>query len=83
MITLLPFKKRSNVYTSNFISNNVKEIPSSVKRLKSFEYLKKNIHHNDFVFLQETHSFTQDKKKWKNDFKDPFFLLMVVQILVE
>ena len=83
MITLLSVKERSNVYTSNFISNNVKEIRSSVKRLKSFEYLKKNIHHNDFVFLQETHSLTHVEKKWKNDFKDPFFFLTVAQILVE
>ena len=40
----------------NFISNNVKDIRSSDKRLKIFEYLKNNILHNGFVFLQETHS---------------------------
>ena len=38
---------------SNFISNNVKGIRSSEKRLKIFEYLKNNIRHNGFVFLQE------------------------------
>ena len=58
----------------NFISNNVKGIRSSEKRLKIFEYLKNNIHHNGFVFLQETHSLIQDEKKWKDDFKDPLFL---------
>ena len=57
----------------NFISNNVKGICSSEKRLKIFEYLKNNIHHNGFVFLQETHSLTQDEKKWKDDFEDPLF----------
>ena len=57
----------------NFISNNVKGICSSEKRLKVFEYLKNNIHHNGFVFLQETHSLTQDEKKWKDDFEDPLF----------
>ena len=57
----------------NFISNNVKGICSSEKRLKIFEYLKNNVHHNGFVFLQETHSLTQDEKKWKDDFKDPLF----------
>ena len=48
----------------NFISNNViKGIRSSEKRLKN------NKHHNDFVFLQETHSLSQDEKKQKDDFK--------------
>ena len=45
----------------NFISDYVKGICSSQKRLKIFEYLKNNLHHNGFVFLQETHSLTQDK----------------------
>ena len=67
----------------NFISNNVKGIRCSEKRLKIFEYLKNNIHHNGFVFLQEMHSLTQDEKNWKDDFKDPLFFHMVVQILVE
>ena len=40
----------------NFIANNVEDICSSEKRLKIFEYLNDNIHHNDFVFLQETPS---------------------------
>ena len=57
----------------NFISNNVKSICSSEKRLKIFEYLKNNIHHNGFVFLQETHSLMQDEKKWKDDLEDPLF----------
>ena len=55
----------------NFISNNVKGIRSSEKRLNIFEYLKNKMHHNGIVFLQETHSLTQDEKKWKDDFKDP------------
>ena len=58
---------------SNFIYNNVKGICSSEKRLKIFEYLKNNIHHNGFVFLQERHSLTQDQKKWEDDFKDLLF----------
>ena len=67
----------------NFISDNVKGIGSSEKRLKIFEYLNNNIHQNGFVFLLETHSLTQDEKKWKDDFKDPLFFHMLVQILVE
>ena len=74
IIILLSVKKKVMSYTiRNFISNNVKGIRSSEKRLKIFEYLKNNIHHNGFVFLQETHSLTQDEKKWKDDFKDPLF----------
>ena len=57
----------------NFISNDVKGILPSEKGLKIFEYLKNNIHHNGFVFLQETHSLTKDEKQWKDDFKDPLF----------
>ena len=45
----------------SFISNNVKGVRSSEKRLKIFEYLKNNINHNGFVFLQETHSLTQKR----------------------
>ena len=56
-----------------FISNNVKGFRSSKKRLKVFEYLKSNIHHNGFVFLQEIHSLKQYEKKWKDNFKDPLF----------
>ena len=56
IIILLSVKKEvmSNAI-GNFISNNVKGIRSSEKRLKIFEYLKNNIHHNSFAFLQETH----------------------------
>ena len=57
----------------NFISSNAKGIRSSEKRLKIFECLKNNIHDNSFVFLQEIHSLAQDKKKWKDDFKNPLF----------
>ena len=39
---------------SNFFSNNIKDIRSSEKILKIFEYLKNNIHHDGFVFPQET-----------------------------
>ena len=39
----------SNIIGS-FISNNVKDVRSSEKRLKIFEYVKNNIHHNGFVF---------------------------------
>ena len=58
----------------NFISNNVKGIKASEKRLKLFEYLKNNINDNGFIFLQETHSLSNDELKWKDEFGGPLFL---------
>ena len=66
-----------------FIFNNVEGIRSSEKRLKVFEYLKNNIYHNGFAFLQETRSSTQDEKSGKMISKMLCFFHIVVQILVE
>ena len=52
----------------SFISNNVKRIKAVEKRLKVFEYLKNNIDNNGFIFLQETHSLSNDELKWKEEF---------------
>ena len=47
----------------NFISNNVKGIKASEKRLKVFKYLKNKINDNGFIFLQETHLLSNDELK--------------------
>ena len=57
----------------NLISNNVKGIKESEKRQKLFEYLKNSINDNGFIFLQETHSLSNDELKWKNDIGGPLF----------
>ena len=57
----------------NFISNNVKGIKASKRRLKLFEYLRSNINNDGFVFLQETHSSLKDEQKWKDNVKGPLF----------
>ena len=57
----------------SFISNNVKGIKASEKRLRLFEYLKNSIGNNGFTFLQETHSLINDEQKWKGNFKGPLF----------
>ena len=44
-----------------FISNNVKGIQKSEKRIKIFEYLIFFFYLN---FLQETHSSVDDEKRW-------------------
>ena len=56
-----------------FISNNVKGIQTSQKRMKLFEYLRSYIVTNGFVFLQETHSTIRDEKKLENEFKGRLF----------
>ena len=60
-----------NVIT--FISNNVKGIQTSQKRMKLFEYLKSYVATNGFVFLQETHSSIKDEKKWEDEFRSKLF----------
>ena len=47
-----------------FISNNVKRIQKSEKRIKIFEYLKYSTSPSGFIFLQETHSSVDDDKRW-------------------
>ena len=49
-----------------FISNKVKGIQANDKRIKLFEYLRKYVIPNGFVFLQETHSTENDEKQWKD-----------------
>ena len=50
-----------------FISNNVKGIQKSEKRIKIFEFLKNSISPNVFIFLQETHGSVDDEKGWCNE----------------
>ena len=56
-----------------FISNNVKGLQNSLKRIKIFEYLKNNLGSNGFLFLQETHSSLADGKRWVDELKGPIF----------
>ena len=56
-----------------FISNNVKGIQKSEKRIKIFEYLKNSISRNGFIFLQETHSFVNDEKRWCDELNGSYF----------
>ena len=60
----------SKVY---FIINNVKDLQSSKKRLKLIEYLKHKLESNRVLFLQETHSVSDNKNAWNDDFKGQAF----------
>ena len=71
----------SNATNYNFISNNVKGIPASKKRLKLFEYLKQNISFNGFILFQETHFSFNNEKQWKDEFTCPLFSHTEKQIL--
>ena len=69
---------------SNFISNTVKGIHSSEKRLKIFEYLKNNIYTITVLFFCKKHThWRKMKKSGKMISKILCFFHMVVQILVE
>ena len=57
----------------NFISNNVKGIQSSKKRIKIFEYLKNLIKPSGIIFMQETHSSEKDEKTWCDEFQGQLF----------
>ena len=66
----------------SFITNNVKGMQSSKKRLKLMQYFKYKIGSTGVLFLQETHSDSKVGQKCKY-FKGPvFFFLMESQILV-
>ena len=66
----------------NFISNNVKGIKASKRRLKLFEYLRSNINNDGFVFLQETHSSLKDEQKWKDNVKGPLFFFHMEKVIL-
>ena len=62
----------------SFLSNNIKGIKVSEKKLKLFEYFRNLITPAGFVFLQETHSSVdvkkkKKKKKWNDDFQGQLF----------
>ena len=57
----------------NFISNTVKRVQSTNKRLKLLKYFKHNIVSKGFLSLQKTHSTVNDEINWKYDFKGEVF----------
>ena len=57
----------------SFLSNNVKGIKASEKRLNLLEYFRNLSTPAGFVFLQETHSSVDVEKKWNDDFQGQLF----------
>ena len=62
-----------NQLNFSFLSNNVKGLQSTNKRLKLFNFLKNKIGLKGILFLQETHSSVETKKKWIDGFNDKIY----------
>ena len=67
----------------HFISNNVKGLQNSLKRIKISEYLKIKLGSNEFLFLQESHSSFTSEQKWADELKGPIFFSHGKRTLVE
>ena len=62
-----------NQLNFNFLSNSVKGLQSTKKRLKLFNFWKNKIVLRAFSLLQETHSSVETEKKWTDDFKENIY----------
>ena len=60
--------QQNESYQFRFLSNNVKGIHPSKKRLKQFDCFKIKLKPNRLLSLQETHSTTDCEKRWKDEF---------------
>ena len=66
-------KNVNNQLNFNFITNNVKGLQSSVKRVKMLEPFKNKIGHRSILFVQETHSSIDTEKQWNDEFKGQLY----------
>ena len=62
-----------NQLNFNVLTNNIKQLQSTNKRWKLFNFLKNKISPQGIFFLQETHSSVETGKKWIDDFKDKIY----------
>ena len=65
--------KVPNQLNFNFLTNNVRGMLCTKKRVKMLEYLKSKIGPKGILFLQETHSLTDSEKQWKEEFKGKLY----------
>ena len=75
-LVLLTVLSKYSVTSSNnltLLTNNVKGLQSSKKRIKLIEYFRSKLNHNGFLFLQETHSTIKNENSRVNDFNGPVF----------
>ena len=71
-----------NTSDFKFLSNSVKGLQSSKKRLKLFQCFENKIGPNGILFLQESHSSKVTEKIWSDEFNGDFFFHMGKLILV-
>ena len=57
----------------NFISNNVKGLKSTKKRIKLFECFKSKFAPSDVIFVQETHSNKEIEQKSNDELNGQIF----------
>ena len=57
----------------NFISNSVKQLTLTKKRIKLFEYFKSKPAPRGVLFAQETHSTKEIEQKWKDELNGQIF----------
>ena len=62
-----------NTFDFNVLSNNVRGLQSSKKRLKLFQFFKNKISPKGILFLQETHSSKVTEKIWIDEFNGDLF----------
>ena len=66
----------------NFISNNVKGLRSTKKRIKLIEYFKSKFAPSGVLFAQETHYTKEIEQKWKDELNgQTFFFTWEIQFL--
>ena len=75
LVLLTVLSKYSMTSSNNLtlLTNNVKGLQSSKKRIKLIEYFRSKLNHNGFLFLQETHSTIKNENSRVNDFNGPVF----------
>ena len=73
LVLLIDLRKYSMASSNNltFLTNNVKGLHSSKKRIKLIECFKSKLNHNRFLFLQETFSTIKNENTWVNNFNGP------------
>ena len=73
LLTVLSKYSMTSGNNLTFLTNNIKGLQSSKKRIKLIEYFSGKLTHNGLLFLQETHSTIKNKNTWVNDFNGPVF----------
>ena len=58
-----------------FLTNNVRGLKLTKKRIKSLEYFKSKLAFSSVLFAQDTRSTKEIKQKWKDELNGQIFFL--------